>query len=40
VSDQVSHPYTTGEIMVLYIFICKLLDSKLENKKKKFCTEW
>jgi len=34
-SDQVSHPYQTGIIIVLYIF--KFLDSKLEDKR--FCTE-
>ena len=38
VSDQVSHPYkTTGKIIVLYILICMILDSKLEDKR--FCTE-
>jgi hypothetical protein len=31
--DQVSHPYkTTGKILVLYFFIFKFLDSKLEDK--------
>ena len=35
VSDQVSHPYTTGKIIVLYIFI--FLDSNLEDQR--FCTE-
>ena len=39
VSDQVSHPYkTTSKIIVLYIFIIKVLESKLEDKR--FCTEW
>src|SRR5215469_8203726 len=38
VSDQVSHPYkTTGKIIVLYILIFKVSDSKLEDKR--FCTE-
>ena len=38
VSDQASHPYkTTGNIIVLYIFILNFLDSNLEDKR--FCTE-
>jgi hypothetical protein len=38
VSDQVSHLYkTTSKIIILYIFIFKFLDSKLEDKR--FCTE-
>ena len=38
-SDQVPYPYkTTGTIIVLYILILKVFDSKLEDKR--FCTEW
>ena len=37
VSDQVSHPYTTDKIIVLYILILKFLDIKLEDKR--FSTE-
>ena len=33
VIDQVSHPYTTGKIIVVYILILKFLDSKLEDKR-------
>jgi hypothetical protein len=37
VRDQASHLYqTTGKNTVLYIFICILLDSKLEG----LCTKW
>jgi len=37
-SDQDSHPYkTTSKIIVLYVFIFIVLDSKLEDKR--FCTE-
>jgi hypothetical protein len=32
VSDQVSHPYKTDKIRVLYMFNFKVLDSKLEHK--------
>ena len=39
VSDQVSHPYTTGKIMGLYISVFLLLDSKLADNKR-FCTKW
>jgi hypothetical protein len=39
VGDQVSHSYkTTGNIIVLYILIFKVLVSKLEDKG--FCSEW
>jgi hypothetical protein len=37
VSDQVSHPYKTGKITVLYTLIFKCLDCTLEDKR--FCTE-
>jgi hypothetical protein len=34
VSDQVLHPYkTTGQIIILYIFIFRFLDNKLEDKR-------
>jgi hypothetical protein len=34
VRDQVSHPYkTTGKILVLYILIFVILDSKLEDRR-------
>jgi hypothetical protein len=38
VRDQVSHPYKrTSRIIVLYILIFVVLDSKLEDRR--FCTE-
>ena len=37
VSDQVSHPYTTGIIIALCILTFKFSDSKLEDKS--FCTK-
>jgi hypothetical protein len=34
VRDQVSHPYrTTGKIIVLYILIVKLFDSRREDRR-------
>ena len=38
VSDQVSHPYKTGKIIVLNILIFMFSASKL--KDKRFCSEW
>jgi hypothetical protein len=38
VSDQPSHPYQTGKIIVLYILIFNFFDNNLEDKM--FCTEW
>ena len=39
VSDHVSHPYkTTGNIIILYIWIFIFLCNKLEDER--FCTEW
>jgi hypothetical protein len=39
VRDQVSHPYkTTGKIIVLYVLIIKLVDSRQEDRR--FWTEW
>jgi len=39
VSDQVSYPYkTTRKIILLYIWIFKFLDRKLQDKR--FSTEW
>jgi len=39
VSDQVSNPYkTAGIIIVMYILICKFLDSKLEDKRFWCCS--
>ena len=38
VSDQVSHPYKTGKIIVMYILIFMFLVSQLEDVR--FCTQW
>jgi phosphate starvation-inducible membrane PsiE len=39
VRDKVSHPYrTTGKIIVFYIVIITILDSREEDKR--FWTEW
>ena len=38
VSDQVTHLYRTGVIIVIYIIIFKVLDTRLEDER--FCTEW
>jgi hypothetical protein len=35
VSDQVSHPYKTGKIMILYILIFMLLDSKTNTTQNQ-----
>jgi len=35
ISDQVSHPYTTGKIIFLHILIFKFLDNRHEGKR--FC---
>jgi hypothetical protein len=32
-SDQVSHPYKTDKIIILYILIFQFLDSKLEDSR-------
>jgi len=32
-SDEASHPYTIGRIVVLYFLIFKFLDSNLEDKR-------
>jgi hypothetical protein len=37
VSDQVSHPYKSREILVLYILMFIFLDIKLEDKR--LCNE-
>jgi hypothetical protein len=38
VRDQVSHPYKTGSVIVLYIVIFMFWNSKLEDKR--FCAQW
>ena len=39
VRDHISHPYkTTGKVGVLYIWLFKVLGSKLEDRR--FCTKW
>ena len=38
VNDQVSHPYKTGKITVLFTYIYIFLGSKLQDKR--FCSEW
>jgi hypothetical protein len=37
VSDQVSHPYTRGKIIILYVLIFAYLDGEVEDKR--FYTE-
>jgi hypothetical protein len=36
--DQVSHPYKTGQIIILYILIFTCIDSRREEKA--FLTMW
>jgi hypothetical protein len=39
VKYQVSHPYrTAGKLMILYILIFKIFDSRRENRR--FLTKW
>jgi len=35
IKDQVSHPYKTGKIKILFILIFKFLDSNLQDNTHK-----